>query len=149
MTDVAAPNKPKQKSQLSPAVARSLREGTLWVLGARLAPGTVAGGFVLIAIAVTELAISSLADAADVERHHTIFFALFDMMVLAVVCLAATLFENSSAPIRRCVEGLPELLTFSRSGTNGRGPSTTTFGPVTVIHRCIRGRAQTAPCQSP
>ena len=34
MTDDAAPKKPKQKSTLSAAVARSLREGTLWVLSA-------------------------------------------------------------------------------------------------------------------
>jgi S-DNA-T family DNA segregation ATPase FtsK/SpoIIIE len=34
LTDVAQPKKSKQKSQLSAAVARSLREGTLWVLGA-------------------------------------------------------------------------------------------------------------------
>jgi S-DNA-T family DNA segregation ATPase FtsK/SpoIIIE len=32
LTDDAAPKKPKQKSPLSAAVARSLREGTLWVL---------------------------------------------------------------------------------------------------------------------
>ena len=34
MTDEAPPKKAKQKSMLSAAVARSLREGTLWVLGA-------------------------------------------------------------------------------------------------------------------
>jgi DNA segregation ATPase FtsK/SpoIIIE, S-DNA-T family len=34
LTDVAQPKKSKPKSQLSAAVARSLREGTLWVLGA-------------------------------------------------------------------------------------------------------------------
>jgi DNA segregation ATPase FtsK/SpoIIIE, S-DNA-T family len=34
LDDAAAPKKPKQKSALSAAVARSLREGTLWVLSA-------------------------------------------------------------------------------------------------------------------
>ena len=34
MTDEAPPKKAKQKSMLSAAVARSLREGTLWVLAA-------------------------------------------------------------------------------------------------------------------
>jgi S-DNA-T family DNA segregation ATPase FtsK/SpoIIIE len=34
LTDAASPQKSKQKSALSAAVARSLREGTLWVLGA-------------------------------------------------------------------------------------------------------------------
>ena len=34
MTDAIAANKPKQSAKLSAAVSRSLREGTLWVLGA-------------------------------------------------------------------------------------------------------------------
>ena len=34
MDDAASLKKPKQKNTLSAAVARSLREGTLWVLGA-------------------------------------------------------------------------------------------------------------------
>jgi DNA segregation ATPase FtsK/SpoIIIE, S-DNA-T family len=34
LTEDAAPKKPKPKSRLSAAVARSLREGTLWVLAA-------------------------------------------------------------------------------------------------------------------
>src|ERR1019366_8967565 len=51
----------------------------LWLRRTRLPSGTVAGGFVLIAIALTELAVSSLADAMDIERHHMNFFSLTDM----------------------------------------------------------------------
>jgi hypothetical protein len=37
---------------------------------------------------LTEMAVSSLADAMDVVRHHLIFYALFDMMLLAAVAVA-------------------------------------------------------------
>ena len=59
--------------------------GLLWLWRRRLPSGTMAGGLVLIGMALTELAISSLADALDIERHHLIFFALFDMLVLGVI----------------------------------------------------------------
>jgi len=38
-------------------------------------------------MAATEMAIASLADSMDVPRHHFVFYALFDMMVLATVYL--------------------------------------------------------------
>jgi hypothetical protein len=53
-----------------------------------LPPGTVSGGYALIGMTLTEMAVSSLADAMDVVRHHLIFYALFDMMLLAAVALA-------------------------------------------------------------
>src|ERR1700759_5385808 len=34
IAEASSPKKPKQKAKLSAAVSRSLREGTLWVLGA-------------------------------------------------------------------------------------------------------------------
>jgi hypothetical protein len=53
-----------------------------------LPPGTVSGGYALIGMTLTEMAVSSLADAMDVVRHHLIFYALFDMMLLAAVAVA-------------------------------------------------------------
>jgi hypothetical protein len=60
----------------------------LWMRRKDLSAAVLAAGFTLIAMAFTELAISSLFDAMDIVRHHLIFFALFDMMVIASVYLA-------------------------------------------------------------
>jgi hypothetical protein len=60
----------------------------LWVKRQELPTAAPAAGFTLIAMAFTELAISSLLDAQDIARHHLVFFALFDMMVIATVYLA-------------------------------------------------------------
>jgi hypothetical protein len=53
-----------------------------------LPPGAVSGGYVLIGMTFTELALSSLADSMDIVRHHLIFYALFDMVLLATVAVA-------------------------------------------------------------
>ncbi len=60
----------------------------LWVRRKGLSAPALAAGFTLIGMAFTELAISSLFDAADIARHHLIFFALFDLMVITTVYLA-------------------------------------------------------------
>ena len=52
-----------------------------------LPKGAVAGGVCLAGMALTELLVSSLADAVDVPRHHLIFFAQFDMLLLAGIWL--------------------------------------------------------------
>ena len=44
-------------------------------------------GFVLIGAAFIELGVSSMFDAADVARHHLVFFALFDAMLIATAIL--------------------------------------------------------------
>lgn len=54
-----------------------------------LPAGSLAAGLILIAMGATELAVGSLADAMDVPRHHLLFFALFDLELLAGVWLAA------------------------------------------------------------
>ncbi|HYA16878.1 MAG TPA: hypothetical protein VEF06_05400 [Bryobacteraceae bacterium] len=51
--------------------------------------GAFAGGLALIGFSMAELAIASLADAMDIPRHHLVFFALFDVMLLAIAGVAA------------------------------------------------------------
>jgi hypothetical protein len=53
-----------------------------------LPAGGTAAGLILIGIAATELVVSSLADAMEIPRHHLLFYALFDMLVIAAVWLA-------------------------------------------------------------
>jgi hypothetical protein len=60
----------------------------LWIGRKELPAAVLPAGFTLIGMAFTELAISSLFDAMDIVRHHLIFFALFDMIVIATVYLA-------------------------------------------------------------
>ena len=50
--------------------------------------GAVAGGVALIGMAFTALFVASLADAVDVPRHHLLFYALFDMLVVVLVHLS-------------------------------------------------------------
>ena len=69
----------------------------LHVRRASLPAGAVSGGLTLIAMALLELAIASLGDAMDVARHHTIFFALFDILVLASLTLALVRPRNRTA----------------------------------------------------
>ena len=40
-------------------------------------------------MASTELAVASLADAMDIPRHHLLFYALFDMLLMAALWLAS------------------------------------------------------------
>jgi hypothetical protein len=53
--------------------------------------GGLAAGLILVGMACTELAIASLADAMDVPRHHLLFYALFDTLLLTGVWLAGRL----------------------------------------------------------
>src|SRR5262249_23098755 len=52
-----------------------------------LPAGSVAAGLILIAMACTELAIASMADAMEVPRHHLIFYAFFDLLILVAIWL--------------------------------------------------------------
>src|SRR5581483_11757129 len=61
-----------------------------------LPPGAVAAAVVLIGMTFTEMAISSLVDFMDIQRHHLLFFALLDMMVLWVVYLSARWIGNGT-----------------------------------------------------
>jgi len=56
--------------------------------GRRIGRGAVAGGVVLIGLAFTALCVASLADAVDVPRHHLLFYALFDMLIVVLVHLS-------------------------------------------------------------
>jgi hypothetical protein len=63
--------------------------GTLLAAQRRsLHTGAIAGGVVLIGMAFTTLFVASLADAVDVARHHLLFYALSDMLVVLVVHLS-------------------------------------------------------------
>jgi hypothetical protein len=53
--------------------------------------GGLAAGLFLVGMACTELAVSSLADAMEAPRHHLLFYALFDMLLLSVIWLAGRL----------------------------------------------------------
>jgi hypothetical protein len=55
-----------------------------------LPSGAVSGGVVFIGMAMTGLVVGALADIFDPTRHHLIFFAQFDMLVLALLWLAIT-----------------------------------------------------------
>jgi len=60
--------------------------------------GAVPAGLMLIGMAGTELAISSLADAIEPARHHLLFYALFDLLVLGAVWLIADAARSTSRP---------------------------------------------------
>jgi hypothetical protein len=65
----------------------------------RLLPaGATAAGLMLIGMASTELAVASLADAMDIPRHHLLFYALFDMLVMVGLWLAALTLLHSRIP---------------------------------------------------
>ncbi len=50
--------------------------------------GGFPAGLILIGMASTELAVASLADAMDIPRHHLLFYALFDTLLVTGVWLA-------------------------------------------------------------
>jgi hypothetical protein len=53
--------------------------------------GGLAAGLFLIGMASTELAVSSLAEGADGPRHHLVFYALFDILLLTGIWLVGRL----------------------------------------------------------
>lgn len=59
----------------------------IWQRRTLPARGGVAG-LILIGLASTELAVASLADAMDIPRHHLLFYALFDTLLVTGVWLA-------------------------------------------------------------
>jgi hypothetical protein len=59
--------------------------------------GGVEAGLLLAGMACTELAVSSLADAMDVPRHHLLFYALFDVLLISGIWLAARLVTSRAA----------------------------------------------------
>ncbi len=67
----------------------ALLAGSLLTVARKTLPqGAFAGGCVLIGMAVSDLLVSSLGDVLDQPRHHLIFFALCDLLVLTIVWLA-------------------------------------------------------------
>lgn len=57
--------------------------------------GGLAAGLILVGMATTELAVASLADAMEVARHHLLFYALFDMLLITGIWLFGRFFENT------------------------------------------------------
>lgn len=49
--------------------------------------GLLAGILVLLGISISELIVSSLADAIEVPRHHLLFYSATDLLLLAVLTL--------------------------------------------------------------
>jgi hypothetical protein len=68
----------------------------LFVQRRSLPAGGMAGGFILIGMAATELAVSSLADAMEIARHHLLFYAHFDMLLILGVWLLGRLVSYST-----------------------------------------------------
>jgi hypothetical protein len=62
--------------------------------------GLVSAGYVLIGMTLTELATDSLLDSMDIVRHYLVFYALLDLMLLAVIALAGRALSASLAPPR-------------------------------------------------
>ncbi|HLM98286.1 MAG TPA: hypothetical protein VK335_03335 [Bryobacteraceae bacterium] len=60
--------------------------------------GAVAGGMVLIGMAFTEMLVSSLAEGMEPARHLMIFFAQFDMLLLAALWLMVLISRSAWAP---------------------------------------------------
>ena len=61
----------------------------LLITGRKILPaGSLPAGFALLGMEFTELG-ATVADAADMDRHLMIFFALFDMALIAVFYLIA------------------------------------------------------------
>ena len=60
----------------------------LWLNRGRLPSGAVPGGLCLVAAALIEMCLATLGDSMDAVRHSTIFFALFDMIVLGCAWFA-------------------------------------------------------------
>ena len=56
-------------------------------LRARLASGMLAGCYVLAGVSVAEMLVASLGDAVDIPRHHFIFSATMDLLVLICAIL--------------------------------------------------------------
>ena len=50
--------------------------------------GSVSAGYLLIGMAFSELATDSLLDSMDIVRHHLIFYALGDLMLLTIITMA-------------------------------------------------------------
>jgi len=61
----------------------------LWRQRRTLSPECIAGAAVLIGTALTAMLVASFADVMDHPRHHLVFFAEFDMLVLVAVWLSA------------------------------------------------------------
>jgi len=51
--------------------------------------GGTTAGLMLIGMSATELAVASLAEAMDLPRHHLLFYALVDMLLMAGLWLTA------------------------------------------------------------
>ena len=68
----------------------------LWLARRRLPRAALPAGLGLIGVAATELCLSTLCDSMDLTRHSLVFFALFDMIVLACAYLALTARPESS-----------------------------------------------------
>lgn len=69
--------------------------------------GGMYAGMILIGMAGTELLISSLGDAMEIQRHHLLFYALFDMLILATTGLIGMAISRSvsKSPRPRCQPG--------------------------------------------
>lgn len=62
----------------------------------KLPQGSVEGAVVLVALAWTVLAISTLGDVLEPLRHSLVFLAIFDMLAVGSVALLATAFAGGS-----------------------------------------------------
>ena len=76
----------------------------LYLRRGMLPSGFLSAGYFLIGMTFTELAIASLADSMDIVRHYLIFYALFDLILVAAVALAVNL--CTPAKLQRALAGV-------------------------------------------
>jgi hypothetical protein len=72
----------------------------LWLSRNRLPRSALPVGLGLIGAAGIELCLSTLCDSMDLTRHSLIFFALFDMMVIACAYLALAALARRGGPVK-------------------------------------------------
>jgi len=63
--------------------------GMLAISRHTLPRGATAGGAALLGMAITEMLVASLADAIDIPRHHMLFYAQCDLLLLMLFYLVA------------------------------------------------------------
>ncbi len=61
-----------------------------WMRRCTLGGGSAAGMFLLVGVCVSELIVSSLADGVEAPRHHLIFYAATDLLVLCGIAVLAS-----------------------------------------------------------
>ena len=112
--------------------------GTLLAANRRNLPaGAIAGGVAFLCMALAEMAVSSMAEIFDPARHNLIFFAQFDVLLLALLWLAGCYWhgrpiDRGIAARGRASTRAPKIATVSRTALSktGQTPARTAIDDV-------------------